>query len=297
MKLVIYPDYDLWNFTMRSLKRVDDAEVYPLNRYCSAPQIALRKYIPNAQAPAIFLLGNTLRQRLGLLQDGDSIIVCEYMNVALCSAILKSLHAKVDLHLWFWNPVFDHEPYFSRNRDKVERMGFSIHTFDPDDAAKYNLKLHKQFFPISNFKGITCNCYWSDFYFLGFDKGRGNDLKELSTRLKSYNQHFILAKKSTDYITYDENIINILHTRCVVDIVQSNQDGFTLRPLEAIALKKKLLSNNMSLLETDFYNSENIFVIGHDDWNRIEDFLNTPFAPIEQNIIDSYDMLSWIKNF
>ena len=299
MKIVIYPEYDLWNFALRSLKEDPNVELYPLNNYCSLLQIAIRRYLPSYKAPASLLIGRRLRKRLSLLQDDDSIILCDYFtNVGLIAAISRCVQAKTPLHLWRWNPILSGAPDIPRLKDSIEALGFTIHTFDKKNAEKFKLRYHKQFFPIRVYQEIpTSNNYWSDFYFLGAEKGRAHILYEISKMLSGYNLDFKIAKNLSEYITYDENINNVMHTRCIVDIVQANQSDLTLRPLEAMAFRKKLLTNNQNILNADFYNRNNIFVIGHDDWADIEDFLKRPYIEIDDEILRSYDVLTWINDF
>lgn len=299
MKIVIYPEYDLWNFALRSLKEEPNVELYPLNNYCSIPQIAIRRYLPSYKAPIPFLIGRRLRKRLSLLKDDDSVILCDYFkNVGFMAAISKCVQAKTPLHLWLWNSIIKNESYFSRLKDEIEAIGFTIHTFDQKDAEKFKFQYHKQFFPIRVYQEIPKNNnYWSDFYFLGAEKGRADILHEISKILSGYNLDFKIAKNLSEYITYDENINNVMHTRCIVDIVQANQGDLTLRPLEAMAFRKKLLTNNHNILNADFYHRNNIFVIGHDDWADIGDFLIRPYVEINDEILRSYDVLTWINDF
>ena len=299
MKIVIYPEYDLWNFALRSLTDEANVELYPLNNYCSLPQIALRRAMPSCKAPASFLIGRRLRERLSMLKDDDSLILCDYIkNVGFLAAVSRSVHAKAPLHLWLWNPIIDYEPYFSRHKNEIEGLGFSIHTFDKKNAEIFKLQYHKQFFPIRVCQKIpTINNYWTDFYFLGAEKGRTHILNEISEALSGYCIDFRIANNFSEYISYDENINNVIHTRCVVDIVQSNQSDISLRPLEALAFRKKLLTNNQSVLNADFYNSDNIFVIGHDDWADLDNFLKRPYVTIDDKILRSYDVLTWINDF
>ncbi len=299
MKIVIYPEYDLWNFALRSLKEDPNVELYPLNSYCSTPQIAIRRFLPNYKAPASFLIGRRLRRRLSMLQDSDSVILCDYVTyVGLMAAIARCVKAKTPLHLWLWNPINHKDPNISKLINNIEKLRFTIHTFDKKDAELLKFHYHKQFFPIRVYQEVpVSNIYWSDFYFLGAEKGRAHILHEISNMLSGYNLDFKIAKNLSEYITYDENINNVMHTRCIVDIVQSNQSDLTLRPLEAMAFRKKLLTNNHNILNADFYNRNNIFVIGHDDWEGIGDFLNSPYVAIDGQILRSYDVLTWINDF
>lgn len=214
------------------------------------------------------------------------------------AAIARCVKAKTPLHLWLWNPIKYKDPNTSKLFNNIVKLGFTIHTFDKKDAELLKFHYHKQFFPIRVNQDIPpSGDYWSDFYFLGAEKGRTHILREISNMLSGYNLDFKIAKNLSEYITYDENINNLMHTRCIVDIVQSNQSDLTLRPLEAMAFRKKLLTNNQNILNADFYNRNNIFVIGHDDWADIGDFLKRPYVEIDDQILRSYDVLTWINDF
>jgi len=90
---------------------------------------------------------------------------------------------------------------------------------------------------------------------------------------------------------------NIQKARCIIEIVQNGQKGSTLRPLEALACGKKLMTNNQFIKEYDFYLKENIFIIGEDDFFTIDTFIQTPFTPLPSAIVDKYDISSWLSNY
>ena len=76
------------------------------------------------------------------------------------------------------------------------------------------------------------------------------------------------------------------------------QDGITLRPLEAFFLKKKLITNMKNIVKYDFYNSNNIFILGVDDFNKISEFINSPFDDKDYNrIVEKYCFRGWLKRF
>ena len=213
------------------------------------------------------------------------------------AAISRCVQAKTPLYLWLWNPIRN-KLNFTRFKDDIEPLGFIIYTFNKKDAEIFKINYHKQFFPIRVYQEFPkCDFFWSDFYFLGAEKGRISILQEVSNALSGYSLDFKIMKNKSEYITYDENIQNVIHTRCIVDIVQSNQSDITLRPLEAMAFRKKLLTNNHNILNADFYNRNNIFVIGHDDWADIGDFLKEPYVALDDQILRSYDVLTWINDF
>ncbi len=40
-----------------------------------------------------------------------------------------------------------------------------------------------------------------------------------------------------------------------------------------------------------------MFILGCDDLNRLDSFLNAPFKAIDDEIMSQYDVNSWIKRF
>lgn len=62
-------------------------------------------------------------------------------------------------------------------------------------------------------------------------------------------------------ITYRENLVNVRNTKCLLEVIQKESKGYTLRTLEAIAYGKRLISNNDSLLTAPFYNPDFIEMV------------------------------------
>ena len=71
------------------------------------------------------------------------------------------------------------------------------------------------------------------------------------------------------------------------EIVQPGQGGLTIRTLEALFYNKKLITNNESITEYDFYNADNIFIYKEQDCNidALKSFLKKNNVIIEQNIL------------
>lgn len=61
--------------------------------------------------------------------------------------------------------------------------------------------------------------------------------------------------------------------------------------------KKKLITNFIKIEEYDFYNKNNIFIIGKDNIECINDFLEKPYKDINEKIVNRYLPKGWIENF
>ena len=86
-------------------------------------------------------------------------------------------------------------------------------------------------------------------------------------------------------------------SKSILDIVNPNQSGLTLRVMESLFFKKKLITNNLFISEYDFYNSQNIFILGKDREEDLHDFINSNYIDVDDSIVTSYDYHNWVKRF
>jgi hypothetical protein len=65
--------------------------------------------------------------------------------------------------------------------------------------------------------------------------------------------------------------------------------------LDAIGLKKKIITTNSDIIHYDFYSSENILVIPPAKISDIELFLKIPYKSLDEEIRNKYSLHFWIK--
>lgn len=167
-------------------------------------------------------------------------------------------------------------------------------TFDTNDASKYNLKYFPTVFsaPSNIWDNSGNNC---GMYFLGRDKGRGKLLAELKERavMNNLSCNFIIldddgtASIRTEGLhytsiplTYRENLQNVAHCDCIVEMLQKNAASPTFRLWEAISFNKKLLTNNISIKSSPFYDERYISTFSSledIDWEFIKNISKPPF--------------------
>lgn len=296
MIYIIHPDSDIWNYVLRGIDKKADCILRPLNRYCYKWQRVVRKLFSSMHINGSLLFKPSLIKEIEMLSENDIFIICDYSNMCLLHAIADIIRPEARRFFWIWNPVkLDQVDYFKKTFAEMEKDGFAISTFDPSDAKRFNMLLFSQFF---NMKRVDINqpiVY--DFYFIGYEKGRSKQLEELKEMLKYYNVFFKVVRSTKECIPYEENISNVVKSRCLVDIVQDGQDGMTLRPLEALAFRKKLITNNKNLKDADFYHPQNIFILGLDSIENIDYFIYSDWNAIDEHIIQKYDVNSWVNHF
>lgn len=89
----------------------------------------------------------------------------------------------------------------------------------------------------------------------------------------------------------------VAKSKAILDIVQEGQEGLTLRSMEALFFEKKLITNNQSIIKEKFYRKENIFIIGHDKIDEIEEFMNAAYIKNTEEVLKYYDFNAWINRF
>ncbi|SEF77893.1 hypothetical protein SAMN05421847_0898 [Halpernia humi] len=83
--------------------------------------------------------------------------------------------------------------------------------------------------------------------------------------------------------------------KVLLDLVRENQSGLSFRIFEAMALGKKIISDNQSLKNYDFYNPENILILKDDASNLNKAFFETPYEPLPEEIYRKYTLETWVE--
>lgn len=298
MIYVIYPDVDVWNYVLSGIDKRADVCLCPLNRYCKKWQMVIRKLSTDKNIPACLLFNSKVREEIKSLKKGDSLLMCDYDSYNLFYAINSIINQDVHKYFWIWNPIkVERYDYYKRFFDRIKKIGFQASTFDPANAQMFDISAFDQFFRMQNEKGVNEEILY-DFYFIGFPKNRENIIHEFEEKLSvDYSTKFKIVHNIKEYVPYSENVASVRHARCLIDLVQSGQSGLTLRPLEALAFQKKLITNNPTLIKYDFYHPQNIFIIGVDNWEDIHAFMSSPLYPVSSDIILKYDVLLWINHY
>lgn len=87
-----------------------------------------------------------------------------------------------------------------------------------------------------------------------------------------------------------------INSKCVLDSAQAGQVGLTIRVIEALGAKKKIITTNADVKEYDFYRPENIYIYDESkgiDLNSV--FFKSEYQKIEDRIYKKYSLENWIK--
>lgn len=193
----------------------------------------------------------------------------------------------------------------------VRDKAFENWTFSKDDALKYGMRYNPQFFVESLKLPQIDNVY--DVTYVGAD--REGKLKSRTELVKRCYELFQKAglKSLFYYVTEDKTVpgnarqssrmteVEFYNAsaqgRAILDLVEPDIKWMTLRPLLALSNEKKLITNNTEIMNEPFYSTNNVFVLGVDDINSLQDFVNGDFNHIDKDIIDYYNVDQWYKRF
>lgn len=217
----------------------------------------------------------------------DPLITPDYMNWL----VRKNPQAKV--FLCYINKVTENNNPNNYDRDRI-----SIWTGDRGDSIKYGLNYWNG---ISYFKVCKVNKVPPkyDIFFVGKDKGRLDQVLELKSSfeelgLKVYF-HIVAEKKMSlkrnphykKFMPYDEVLNKIGESRSILYLSNGAQDGITIRVMESLIHKVKLITDNNELKKYDFYTPDNIFILGERDLSELPTFLSIPYKEVTSTYLDS----------
>lgn len=98
---------------------------------------------------------------------------------------------------------------------------------------------------------------------------------------------------SNKYLPLNEVKSYIASSLVLVDLQMNNQVGLSFRIFEALGYRKKIITNNQDIVNYDFYNENNIFVISEENYEIPLDFFKTEYIEIDSSILEKYSLKSW----
>lgn len=200
------------------------------------------------------------------------VIIDGALNVIEISELEKcrQMNPNLKIILYLINSINAQSPIMLGVRPKIKLFDWDcIYTFDKEDAKKYGYK-YLGFCYYSSHKIMEDVKVTNDAYFVGGLKGkRENTIYDTYNHLVSngVNCMFDLmpfgetkptplpgANFYRGWKPYEEILEKVQKSNCIIEICQHGQNGATLRYFEAVTMNKKLLTNNVNIVNFPFYN-------------------------------------------
>ena len=244
------------------------------------------------KSPFINLLFSSNWKKIIKEKKANAIIMFDNGFSEMVPKYIKNKNKEIKTILWFWNPINELSKKYLHCKDLDE-----IWSFDLEEVKKFNMKYNTQFFTkkIKKHKKKICN----EILYLGNAKNIKEEILSLKNKVEELGlqTNFIIIEDKKDYMSYDKYLELLSESNCILDYNEKGQSGLTLRPMEALFLEKKLITNNKDIKNYDFYNPSNIFILGENNIEDIKEFINKPYEKVEQKIIDYYDFEQWLSRF
>lgn len=197
---------------------------------------------------------------------------------------------------YYWNSIYELDQLVMSDR-------WEVLSFDYKDALENDLRYVGGFFVPEKMETANKSI---DLFFVGTNKGRFSYLQKLEENLKKLNvktQFFLVSKKhffNKEYsaaIPYQSVVDWLSRSKGIVELTKQGQYGLTLRAYEAIFYNKKLVSNNSSLQNYDFYDAEKIYILeDHEkDAEKIARFLQGNGIAYAPETVKNYSLESFLE--
>lgn len=256
---------------------------------------------------------NIMNKTKNIKYDYVFINRLESINYNILSKI-KIIHNSSIYILYQWDSVEGYKP-----NTKLFELFDKKFTFDSEDAQKYdNFKLLPLFY-IDIYKNIKNNSIKYDMCFIGsghtdrylviekIKNSLGKDKKiftfyRLGSKLTYlFRKIFDKRMKKASYKEFSFESLSqvqvvdyISKSNIVIDIENSIQSGLTMRTIEMLGAKKKLVTTNKNIKNYDFYHPNNIFVIDRNNPVIDKDFIEKPYIELDKEIYDKYYIKNWL---
>ena len=187
-----------------------------------------------------------------------------------------------------------------------------VFSFDQKDAKKNNFKLITNYNYLSEVKNAEPIKY--DLVYLGSYDNRISCLWKIIARIKTFKikYNFVVVGKKTwtkNLNIQDNSDITFTRKRIehqdiaryynqgnvLLDLMRNNQTGLSFRFFEAMALKKKIITNNPTVKDYDFYTPENILVLNEDFSNIDPAFFQSTYQELPPEIYKKYTIGTWVE--
>lgn len=156
---------------------------------------------------------------------------------------------------------------FSYSKSDCEKNGYEriyqIYSYTQDDFKDTNKNIENDVFywgSANDRIDILVDCY-EKFKLNNLNVNMGIMLDKDTFSETRYNEEIVYNKK----ISYNDMLVYDSKANCILEVVNSRQDGITMRTMEAVALNKKLLTNNVRVKECPFYDDRYIKIFDTPD--------------------------------
>ena len=245
------------------------------------------------------------------LNEYTKIIINDAMFNNNILKYISKKNAVASKYVYYTNAVRN-----SRIKPNNIPKDWRVYTFDISDSKEFDIEYSPEYYT-EHQENIKYDLKY-DVCYVGADKTDVRlknllDIKEVLRKnkvqnffhifrvLKKYNK-YELQETTNMFLKYEDIQRIILESKCILELQMECQSGCTIRTLESMFLNRKLITNNKDIVNYDFYNPNNIFVIENADdfkdrFNDILKFMRSPYQKLPDMVKNNYKFCKWLERF
>ncbi len=205
--------------------------------------------------------------------------------------------------VYFWDS-FDNIPRYERTLPFFKTK----YSFERKDVLKYNLNFLTNFYHNSGHSKST----EIDLFFIGTYDIRFPVIKKILEVVKSKHKtskiilqcdkQNVINENTDSEIMFIQKSIPVeetekifSHSKIILDVQKTVQQGLTFRVFEAMGFRKKLITTNTDIINYDFYNPNNIFVWTEDSTDIPDAFFEKEYEELPEGLFKKYSLENWLN--
>lgn len=228
--------------------------------------------------------------------------------------LIRERFPKAELLLYLYDPIKNIKGILRKTK-----LYDRVISFEPDDCKKYGFEFRALFCDIEKagkMKKKYDICFYGTMYGDRFQiVQQMHDICK-KDKIEFYSFCFLRGKFMAVYywivnaafrkmgirsISFEpkssEEIAELVYSSDVIlDVNDVRQHGLTIRTLETLLSGKKMITTNSDIIEYDFYNPNNIYVIQRNKIELPHAFFKTEYEEIEATILAKYTAEGWVRD-
>jgi hypothetical protein len=230
---------------------------------------------------------------------------------------LRACHKSAAIFLYQWDSM-------TLTRGPIDKLDLFDRTFsfDKRDCAKYSMTFLPLFY-IDDYRDMekvpTDPKY--DFLFVGtIHSDRFRMIRKIEQyahshsmssyfymyiptpvlfyKMKYFDRKLPGAKRSEfrfSHLSRRETVQAVANAKILIDSEHPAQHGLTMRTIEALGARRKLITTNADIVNYDFYHPNNILVVSREEVQIPDSFIESKYVEVESNTYRMYCIHEWVS--
>lgn len=276
-------------------------------------KIAIR-IMPRLQRREVREYFNDLLKRTHSGYDFVLIIKLECMPLDILLE-LRRINSAATFIYYSWDSIKNNQ-----NIKNAVQVFDSAFTFDERDTAAFDILKFRPLFFLNEYRDLPVG---SGAYDLSFIGSAHSDRYRLTKKIKSainserFKTFFFLyvssrwvfslrrlfmpafwGAKTSDFsfkpLSKSDILGIVAESKAILDFQHPNQTGLTMRTIEMLGARRKLITTNANVKNYDFYHADNIAIIDRKAPMIPAGFFAKPYVPLTPQLYEKYSIDGWL---